>query len=87
MENLSGKRLPVRIDLFFFLNQFPFLFLGWAGNVRDQIKYSHQQSSKDENAKKQFWLSVHKVEENQCKNDDDDNRLVLGKGKNVVHEP
>jgi hypothetical protein len=60
------------IDLFFFLNQFLFLLLGWAGNVRDQIKYPHQQSTKDEKAKKQLWLPVQKVDENQCKNDDDD---------------
>jgi hypothetical protein len=62
-----------------------FLLRARTGHARDHIIQSHQEETEEENAEKQFRLSVHEEEETQRKNDYD-NRMVLSKGNNAVHK-
>jgi hypothetical protein len=74
------------IGLFLLLvNESFFLFRAWIGDLRDHIKQSRQEESDEENDKKQFRFAIYEKEDTQSKNDYD-NRMVLSKGNNPVHE-
>ena len=56
-----------------------------TGYARDHIKQSIQEETKEEDDKKQFRLPIQEVEEAQ-RNNDCNNRIVLSKGNNTVHD-
>jgi len=62
-----------------------FLFRGRTGHAGDHIKHSRQEETEEEKDEKQFRSAVYEKEKTQSKNDYD-NRMVLSKGNNAVHE-
>ncbi len=75
------------MGLFFLLmDESFFLLRGRTGHAGDHIKHSRQEETEEEKDEKQFRSAVYEKEKNQSKNDYD-NRVVLSKGNNAVHEP
>jgi CheY-like chemotaxis protein len=86
MEKMTGVRSAGIIGLLFVLvDESFFLFRGRTGNAADQIKHSRQEETEEEKGEKQFRFAVYEKEKTQSKNDYD-NRMVLSKGNNAVHE-
>jgi len=71
--------------LFLLLNDSFLLRCARTAHARDHIIQSSQEETKEEKDKKQFRLPIQEVEEAQRKNDCN-NRIVLSKGNNTVHE-
>jgi len=62
-----------------------FLLRGRTSHAADHIKHSRQEETEEEKDEKQFRSAVHEKEKTQSK-DDYDNRMVLSKGNNAVHD-
>ena len=62
-----------------------FLFRAQTGHAGDHINYSRQEETEEEEGEKPFRFEVYEKEKTQSKNDYD-NRMVLSKGNNAVHE-
>ncbi len=74
------------MGLFFALvDESSFLFRGRTGHAADHIKHSRREETEEKKDEKQFRFAVDEEEKTQSKNDYD-NRMVLSKGNNAVHE-
>ena len=67
------------------MNESFLLFRARTGHAGDHIKQSRHEETEEEKDEKQFRFAVYEKEETQSKNDYD-NRMVLSKGNNTVHE-
>ncbi len=56
-----------------------------VGHTCDQVKHDRQEEPEEENADKQLRLPVNQKEENH-RNSDCDNRIVLNEGNNAIHK-
>jgi hypothetical protein len=67
------------------VNESFFLLGARTGHVGKHVKQSRQEKTQEEKDEKQFRFAVYEKEETQTKNDYD-NRMVLSKVNNAIHE-